>query len=213
MVSLNDPETFSKTLMAWFERFCGPDALRHIFLTSLQSLGSSLFTDESQEKVRCHVMAPCCKRLVRPGQLQDVVWACAVCLGGIPNMSLISIRCRANIDSGMPCRHSQIRRWGGALSAYKELMVTSLDQSRIPGAKVLGQTIDTAAGYLGAPESLKQVVCATLRFPLPSSFSWTGAVLQAFRHHSSGLTNSPFVHLPQTAPPPAQSPPQAVEQP
>jgi hypothetical protein len=55
MVSLDDPETFSKTLMAWFERFCGPDALRHIFLTSLQSLGSSLFTDESQEKVRACV--------------------------------------------------------------------------------------------------------------------------------------------------------------
>lgn len=55
---------------------------------------------------------------------------------------------------------TQIRRWGGALSACKDLMVTSLDSSRVPGARALGQTIDIAAGYLGAPESLKSVVWA-----------------------------------------------------
>ena len=52
MVSLDDPEVFSATLLAWFEQYCGPDALRQTFLTSLQSLGSALFHEDSQRKVR-----------------------------------------------------------------------------------------------------------------------------------------------------------------
>jgi hypothetical protein len=51
--------------------------------------------------------------------------------------------------------------------------VTSLDQSRIPGARALGQTIDTAAGYLGAPESLKQVVCVWVWAHLGMLHRWS----------------------------------------
>ncbi|KNC77872.1 hypothetical protein SARC_09682 [Sphaeroforma arctica JP610] len=96
-VSLESSEVFSKTLLEWFEQYCAPDALRETFMISLQSMGTSLFTDESTEK---------------------------------------------------------FKRWGGALSACKDVMVTHLDNSRIPMAKTLGQTIDRTAGYLGATETL-----------------------------------------------------------
>eukprot|EP01134_Creolimax_fragrantissima_P000034 CFRG0034T1 len=96
-VSLESSEAFSKTLLEWFEQYCAPDALRETFMVSLQSMGTSLFTDESTQK---------------------------------------------------------FKRWGGALSACKDVMVTHLDKSRIPMAKTLGHTIDRTAGYLGATETL-----------------------------------------------------------
>eukprot|EP00123_Amoebidium_parasiticum_P004481 comp15785_c0_seq1/m.13023 comp15785_c0_seq1/g.13023 ORF comp15785_c0_seq1/g.13023 comp15785_c0_seq1/m.13023 type:complete len:576 (-) comp15785_c0_seq1:541-2268(-) len=100
VVSLDDSETFSTSLLQWFEQYCCPEALRETFLTSLQSLSSCVLSEESAQK---------------------------------------------------------LRRWGTALSAVKDSMVTTLDNSGVPLAKQLSSTIDTVSGYLGASESPKPI--------------------------------------------------------
>eukprot|EP01136_Pigoraptor_vietnamica_P007888 Opistho-1_new@42543 len=52
MVSLDSPEAFSTSLMAWFDQYCRPESLRESFLVALRMLGSRFFTEDSINRVK-----------------------------------------------------------------------------------------------------------------------------------------------------------------
>ncbi|KJE96168.1 max-like protein X [Capsaspora owczarzaki ATCC 30864] len=51
-VSLDSPEEFASSIMAWFDEFARPDSLRESFLSSLRNMGTRFLTEESMQKVR-----------------------------------------------------------------------------------------------------------------------------------------------------------------
>eukprot|EP01137_Pigoraptor_chileana_P023836 Opistho-2@90808 len=51
-VSLDSPDAFSASLMAWFDQYCRPESLRESFLVSLRMLGSRFFTEDSINRVK-----------------------------------------------------------------------------------------------------------------------------------------------------------------
>ncbi|KNC81473.1 hypothetical protein SARC_06202 [Sphaeroforma arctica JP610] len=52
IVSLENAEDFSLSLMSWFEQYCTPDTLRTTFVDSMQTIVSRLFSEEQTKTLR-----------------------------------------------------------------------------------------------------------------------------------------------------------------